>query len=89
MRRRGTARSIRLISSASWESSSREHREKLFSRSSSTGLASPTSASASTWTRMRMGAPCDGCGGPKNVLKIASYVGICSGRERSVARPAQ
>jgi hypothetical protein len=72
VRRRGTARSILFISSASWVSSSFEQREKLFSRSSSTGLASPTSASASTWTRMRMGGPCDGCGGPKKRLKIAS-----------------
>ncbi len=63
---------MRLISSASCESSSREQREKLFSRSISTGLASPTSASASTCTRMRIGGPCDGCGGPKNMLKIAS-----------------
>jgi hypothetical protein len=61
-----------LISSASWESSSREQREKLFSFRSSTGLASPASASASISTRIRIGGPSEGAGGPKNEAKSAS-----------------
>ncbi len=63
---------MRAISSASWESSSREQREKLFSFSVSVALASPTSASASICTRIRIGGPCEGVGGPKKAAKSAS-----------------
>jgi hypothetical protein len=63
---------MRLISSASWESSSFEQREKLLSFRSSTALASPTSVSASICTRIWTGGPCEGVGGPKKRPNTAS-----------------